>query len=48
MNNLEYPKDLVSELKCKNSLVDKTFSTPLLTNCGSKGYFKDRNGVTTL
>ena len=35
------------ELECENDLVNRAFSTPLLTNCGSKGYSKDRNGVTT-
>ena len=46
MNDLEYPKDLISELKYKDNPVNKTFSTPLLTNHGSKGYSKDGNGAT--
>ena len=48
MDNLKYPKDLISELECKDNLVNKASSTPLLINHGSKGYFKDRNRATTL
>jgi hypothetical protein len=42
----EYLKDLVSELECEDDLVNRAFSTPLLTNCGSEGCFKDGNGAT--
>ena len=47
INDLEYPKDLVLELECKDNLVNKASSTPLLTNCGSKGCSKDGNKATT-
>ena len=30
----------------KNNLINRAFSAPLLTNYGSKGYSKDRNGAT--
>ena len=46
MDDLEYSKDLVLELKYKDNPVNKAFSTPLLTNYGSEGYFKDGNGTT--
>ena len=46
VNILKYPKDLVLELKCDGDSVNKAFSTPLLTNRSSKGYSKDKNGVT--
>jgi hypothetical protein len=48
VDNPEYPKDLVLELECKDDLINKAFSTPLLTNYGFEGCFKDRNGVITL
>jgi hypothetical protein len=48
VNGLKYPKDLVSELECEDDLVDRAFSTPLLTDRGSEGYFKDGNKTTTL
>ena len=47
MDDLKYPKNLILELKCKDDLVNRASSTPLLTNCGSKGCCKDRNGATT-
>ena len=46
VNNLKYPKDLVSKLKCKDNLVNRASSTFLLTNYSSKGYFKDGNRTT--
>ena len=46
MDDLKYPKDLVLELKCEDNLVNKAFSAPLLTNCGSKSCSKDRNRAT--
>jgi hypothetical protein len=46
-NNLEYLKGLVLELECKDDLVDRTSSTSLLTNYGSKGCSKDRDRATT-
>ena len=48
VNDLKYSKDLVLKLEYKDDLVNKAFSTPLLTNCSSKGYSKDGNGATTL
>ena len=48
MNNLKYPKDLISELEYKDNLVNKAFSTPLLINYSFKSYFKNRNKTTTL
>jgi len=45
IDNLEYPKSLVLELECKDNLVNKTSSAPLLTNCSSKGCSKDRDGA---
>ena len=47
VNDLEYPKGLVSDLKYKDNLVDRISSTPLLTNYSSKGCFKNGNGATT-
>ena len=47
MDDLEYSKDLVLELECEDDLVDRVFSAPLLTDYGSEGCFKDRNGATT-
>jgi hypothetical protein len=47
VDDLKYFKDLVSELECKNDPVNRAFSTPLLTNCGFKGYSKDGNGAIT-
>ena len=38
---------MVLELECKNNSVNKTFSTPLLTNYSFKGYSTDRNRATT-
>ena len=46
-DNLKYSKDLVLELKYEDNLVNKAFSTPLLTNCGFKNYFKDKNRAIT-
>ena len=46
-NNLKYPKGLVSDLEYKDNLVNRTFSTPPLTDYNSKGCFKNRNGATT-
>jgi hypothetical protein len=48
IDDLGYFKDLILELEYKDNLVNKAFNAPLLTNCGFKGYFKDRNGVITL
>ena len=48
MDSLKYPKNLVLELECKDDLVDRASGAPLLTNCGFKGYSKDRNRATTL
>ena len=39
---------LVLELKYKDDLVNRAFSTPLLTNCSFKGCSKDGNGATIL
>ena len=47
INSLKYSKDLISELKYKDDSVNRASSTPPLTNCGSEGCFKDRNGATT-
>ena len=47
VDDLKYPKDLVLELKYEDDLVNKAFSTPLLTNQSSKGCFKDRSKATT-
>ena len=46
VNDLEYPKGLVSDLKYKDNLINRTSSTPLLTNYGFEGCFKNRNGAT--
>ena len=48
INNLEYPKGLISDLEYKDNLVNRTFSTPLLTNYSSTGCFKNGNGATML
>ena len=48
VNDLEYPKGLVSDLEYKDNPVDRTFSAPLLTNYSSKGCFKNGNGATML
>ena len=45
-NDLKYPKGLVSNLEYKDDLVNRTSSTPLLTNHGSKGYSKNRDRAT--
>ena len=47
INNLKYFKGLISDPKYKDNPVDKTSSTSLLTNYGSKGCFKNGNGATT-
>jgi hypothetical protein len=47
MNNLKYPKDLVSDLEYKNNLASITFSTPLLTNYSFKGYSESETGAVT-
>ena len=47
MDNLKYPKDLILELECKNNLVNRAFSAPLLTNYSSEDCSKDRNRATT-
>ena len=47
VNILKYPKDLVLELEYKDNLVNKASNTPLLTDRGSEGCFKDRNRATT-
>ena len=44
IKDLEYPKGLVLELEYKDNLVNKIYSTPLLTDYG----FKDGNRATTL
>ena len=48
MDNLKYFKDLVLELKCKDNLVNKVFSTAPLTNYSSKGCFKNKNKATII
>ena len=48
MDNLKYPKDLILELECKDNLVNKASSTPLLINYSIKGYSKDGNRVIIL
>ena len=48
MDHLKYPKDLILKLECKNDLVNRAFSTSLLTDYGSEGCFEDRNRATTL
>ena len=48
IEDLEYPKDLILKLKYENDLVNKTYNTPLLTNYGSEGSFKDGNRATIL
>ena len=47
MDDLKYPKDLVSELEYKDGLINRASSAPLLTNYSSEGYFKDRNRAIT-
>ena len=46
-DDLEYPKDLVSEPECEDDLVDRASSAPPLTDRGSEGYSEDGNGATT-
>ena len=46
MDNLKHPKDLVLELEYKDNVVNRAFSTLLLTY-SFKGYSKDRNRATT-
>ena len=43
MDNLEYPKGLVSTLEYKDNPVNKASSAPPLTNYSSKGCSKDRD-----
>ena len=45
MDNLEYPKGLISEPQYKDGPVNRASSAPLLTNYGSKGCSKDRDGA---
>ena len=46
-NNLEYPKGLVLNPECKDNLINRTSSTPQLTNYGSKSCSKNRDRTTT-
>ena len=48
VEDLKYLKGLVLELEYKDDLVNKTYSTPLLTNYSSKNGFKDGNRATML
>jgi hypothetical protein len=47
VNDLKYPKGLVSNPEYKDNLVNRTSSTPPLTNYSSKGYSKNGNRATT-
>ena len=47
INNLKYSKDLILNLEHKNNPAGITFSTFLLTNHNSKGYFKGEAGAIT-
>jgi len=47
VNNLEYFKDLISDLKDENNIVSITSSVPLLIKYSFKSYFKSKGRLIT-